>query len=131
MHVFIFLHIVFGLSFIFATNTMAVQSSILYQQTLSWGLDSVNTWGIITFAVAILHLVGLVIRGTLGLNLMQMALFGGVFTWLWASTVYIQDGYYFQFAAGALPNLFFWAWYAWQWRIRHKYPTSTTVKAFV
>lgn len=131
MHVFIFVQLVFGSAFLFFGDTNTVQSSVLYQQTLSWGPGTVNMWGLIGFLVPILHLFGVVIRGKFGIQLMRLALAGGFFIWLWAVVLYVQDDFWFQLLAGAVPNLSFWIWYAWQWYIRYKHPYDATVKAFV
>lgn len=131
MHPFLFITLVFSVGFTFFGDAASVQSSILYQETLNRGEGYVNIWGLIGLAVCVLHTLALLIRKTYGPQIMRFCVFGGFYLWMWASIIYIDTGYWFQFFAASVPNLFFWSWYAWQWRIRYNNPTDPTVRAFV
>jgi hypothetical protein len=131
MHLFIFMTFVFGFSFTFFSHTNTVQSSILYAQTQNFSGSALNTWGVIAMLAPICHIVGLLIRGKYGIHFMQAAMYGGFYVWLWAFIVYVSGDFWFQVAAGAVPNLLFWVWYAWQWRRRYTHNNDPTYSAFV
>lgn len=129
MHVFMFITLVFSVGFLIGDPS--VTTTALYTQTAMVGGSAINSWGLVGIVTLILHTTGMLLRSRLGLEMLRLSCFGGFYLWLWASVIYLGAGFYFQFLAAALPNLAFWAWYAWQWRRRYKHPTSTTVSAFV
>lgn len=127
MHVFMFILLVFTVSYLFYGDTEAVEASVLYQQTNMVGDVAVNSWGAVGALAIVLHTLGMLIRGKWGMKMLRGAIFAGFYVWLWAAVVYLEDHYWFQFFAAAVPNLFFWGWYAWQYRRRR----NNKVVAFV
>lgn len=119
MHVFLFVVLVLSIGFLFFGHTKSVQSYVLYKESMLW-IDTlaVSVWGIIGATVVVLHTVAFWIRGRVGQQLMRVCVFGGGYLWFYASVIYLQGGFVFQFLSVALPNLAFWAWYARQWQRR-------------
>lgn len=120
LHVFMYLTLIFGLAFLFGGGSATLQASVLFQQTMLVGEPWVNAWGLIGVAVALLHTVAFLVRGKVGVRLMQACLFGGFYMWCWAGAIYLSGGFVFQFLVAVVPNLFFWSWYAFQWAKRKR-----------
>lgn len=119
MHTFLFVMLVLSVGFLFFGNTVAVQNIVLYQQSkVLYGTASVNLWGVIGLSVCILHFFGFLIRGKHGIKLMKLAIFGGCYLWVYALFIYLSSGFIFQVLFVCVPHLWFWTWYAWQWRRR-------------
>lgn len=119
MHVFMFILLAFTVAFLFFGETDSVQASVLYQQTVMIDDIAVNAWAAAGALAIFLHTAGMLFRGKWGIKMLKFAIFAGFYVWLWAAVVYLQDGYWFQFFANALPNIAFWTWYAWQYRRRY------------
>ncbi len=120
MHGFLFLTLVLSIAFLFFGDTASVQAFVLYQNTLSLDNGFVNLWGIIGLIVMASHTAAFWIRGFWGAQLMRLNVFGGLYLWVWAATIYVLGGFWFQLLVFAIPNIYFWLWYAQQWRKRRR-----------
>lgn len=129
MHIFLYLTFVFSFAFVFGIG--GVTESALYMETFELGINAVNSWGMVGLATTLLHTIGILWRGKYGIQLMRLSIFGGFYLWLWAAIVYFLGGFYFQLLVGAIPNLAFWTWYAWNWRKRYNNLYDSCVAAFV
>lgn len=131
MHVFLLITLVTSVAFLFFGHTEPVMTSVLYTNTVGIGQIAVNHFGVIGITTIALHVIGLLIRGRYGIQLMRFAMFGGFYIWLLACIIYIESGFLFQLLIGGIPNLLFWAWYAWQWRRRYTHQNQPEYEAFV
>ncbi len=112
--------LVMSIAFLFFGDTASVQAFVLYQDTLTIDNGFINLWGIIGLFVMASHTLAFWVRGFWGAQLMRLNVFGGLYLWIWAATIYVLGGYWFQFLIFALPNIWFWLWYGWQWRKRRR-----------
>ena len=129
MHLFLLVTTVFSVGFLLGVDSVVL--TVLYSETAMVGATAVNVWGLVGLATMIFHTAGMLIRGRLGLAMLAAAAFGGFYVWLWAAVIYFSGGFFFQLLAAAVPNLLFWAWYAWQWRRRYRNIDRPEVSCFV
>ncbi len=134
MHIFIYVALAFSLAML--TGGASVMDTALYAETAQVGASAVSLWGIVGLVTVIAHLIGFGIRAwdrlaRYGIYFIEIAMFGGIYMWLWAAVVYLSGGFMFQFFVYTIPNLMFWSWYAWQWRRRYTHRTDKNFAAFV
>ncbi len=119
MHPFLFITLFLSIGFLFFGDTLSIQSVVLYAESAK--IDgAVSTWGVIGLITMALHTAGFIIRGKIGVRMMQIALFGGFYLWLWAGIIYFLGGFWFQLIVFCMPNIWFWTWYWWQWIKRNR-----------
>lgn len=116
MHLFLLITLVFGIAFVFFGDTTSVQASVLYMNSAEW--FGWNQFGLSCLAAMVAHTASFMLRGKWNLYLLPTAMAFGFFAWLYASIIYLDGGFFFQFAVACFPNLLFWVWYSFQFSRR-------------
>lgn len=107
-YIFMYITIMFGLSFTLFSSVLNADESVLYKATTIHLTENVTSvWG-----VACLITVSLVILALYFEKYKWVPhAIGGVFScWLYAIIMYATDQFWFGILVGALPNAFYWAY---------------------
>lgn len=118
MHLFLIITTAFAVALLFFGDTTTVQAVVLYQQ--SDYIFGINQFGLVAGTAMVAHSLAFWFRKKVGLVCMPIAMACGFYAWLYATVLYLDGGFYFQFIVACVPNLLFWSWYAWQFNRRRR-----------
>jgi hypothetical protein len=109
MYLFFLETLAWGLAFVAASGTSAVEATVLYSQNVAtFGVTIGTIWGVVAVLVVLGSLIGIYLRKSwLG----QTVSLGGFAVWMYAGFLYMLGGYWLHLLAVALPNILFWIWW--------------------
>lgn len=108
VHIFLYVTLAFGVSFLFFADPTGASSSILYTATnTAFGGIALNLWGAAAIVASTVNTIAYMVRQKwVG----QTACYMGWGVWTFAFIIYIMAGSWFGALVMALPNLLFWTW---------------------
>lgn len=108
VHIFLYVTLAFGISFMFLADPTGASGTFLYKLTLAQlSPVAISVWGLAAIAAAIVNIIAYMFRQKwIG----QTACYFGWAVWAFAFFIYAQGGFWFGALVISLPNLLFWTW---------------------